>query len=149
MQNNELISIDELYEEILEIYDFDLNAIYTHMSYLIDRHKKTSIQFKRLFNQISKLNDELSEQKNLEKYRLVFNDILESFNEDIEKYRKISKLDIKGISSIFHMILLIVNEKQCLDELSESKKTELKKELVEIIFYSQEIISALEINNEK
>lgn len=140
---NEL-KIEELFDEVLYIYDNDLDAIAIHMSYILDKMRKADLSFKKNKIPLSLIKVQLFEEKDLEKYRTVFIRILDTFKDEIEEFKKVSKLDISGISSIFYVINDITKDKNVLSKIEKRDLTAKKNEIVEIIVYLQNIIYNLE-----
>jgi len=132
----EQISDLDLFEECQEIYDFNIEALIIHVYVLSLKSNKNSIK--------SKIARDLKENTCLYKYRTFFLKVMDSFKSDIERYKKISKFDIRGV----HSSLLFMNENiDTIKELNNLERLRLEKELVKIMFYTEKILNEV-INND-
>jgi hypothetical protein len=143
--DKEQIDIEELYDECLLIYDYDVLALFTHVAYLLERGRKTKDSFKKQkYLNLTKIREDFEEVRNLEKYRIPFIKIMDSLNSEIELFKKLSKFDLKGYSGTLNMLLIFSKEKEVKEKLTDKKKKELEQELVDIIYYAQQIIENLD-----
>lgn len=140
----EELNIEELYEEVLYVYDDNIEAISIHMSYILDKMKKSNISFKKNKIPLNLIKSNLYNKKDLEKYRPVFIRILDTLKDEIEDFKKIAKLEITGISSMFYIIQFITEDKKILEKIDKRDITSKKKEIIELIIYLQNIIYNLE-----
>lgn len=116
---------EEFLEEVLLIYKDNFVAIALHISYLStissNNHKK-SCSSENI--NISKIVRELENKKNLEEYKIYFMRIMDSFNDDIDKFDKLSKFDISGINDIFLNLRHLLEENNIRDDVKNIKNFE-------------------------
>ena len=143
------IEIDELFDEILYIYDDDLVAISLHMSYLIDRKKKNGQSFKKNKISLNFIKQELSEKNNLEKYRIIFLEIMNTLTCDIKKFKNLSKFDLAGVSGLFYILSEITEDDIVFEIIKKRDLTSKKNEIIDIMFYCQKILKKIEENYDK
>lgn len=130
--------IEEIYEDVLDIYDYNLNAITFHILFLLSKNNATKNKY--TFHSIKK---DLGENVGLEKYRNFFLKINEELKEETEKFVKISEFDIDGFGCLFQNLELLVKD----DYLVISKKllNTKKNELLDIICSCKNIVKEIEI----
>lgn len=136
--------VQELFDEVLMIHDYNIEAIALRVVYLADRLNVTALSLKKGRYTYRRIKNDLSEQKNLIKYEKVFLRITEELQGEANKFNDLAKFDIKGISSIF---LILVDRSKAKDflELIDSKElTVKKKEVIDLQDYCQRIIMNLE-----
>jgi len=130
---------NELLDEALLIYDYNIDALVMHIAYFLDRGKAKSLSVKKAKVPI-KIKEDIEEGKNLNKYRLPLNKILESLNSEVEKFKAISKFDITGISSIMCLLSELTKDKETIQMINTKK---FENEIVDIQYYTQKILENL------
>jgi predicted nucleotidyltransferase len=124
------ISIDDLFDECLEVYEYDIESLSLHVYTLHQKFNKNVAK--------AKIQQDLETKKNIEKYRLFFIKVLDSFKTEIEEFRNITKFDIRGC----HTSLLYCYENiETIDKLDRLKKVKLEKELVKVLYYTERLLN--------
>ena len=140
--NNDNCPVSEIYEDVLDIYECNLNAITFHILFLLSKNNATKNKF--TFHSIKK---DLSENNGLEKYRNYFLKINEELKEDIEKFKDISIFEIDGFSSLFENLENLLVEDLSL--FSNKLLSNKKNELLDIICSCKNIIKNIDISLEQ
>lgn len=138
-----MIEIEDLFDEALLTYDDNITALSLHISYLsaksLNKKDKSTSKTKQHFSSIE---NELLQRKNLESYRIYFVRVLDSFNDEIELFIKLSKMDLSGYSDIIYNILdIITHNSDVIEKMDILKNFQL--EITDINFYSEKILDKL------
>lgn len=131
------IPIIDLYEEVLAIYDNDTLAISFHIAFLLKK-------IKRKKESLTSINEDINEQKSLEKYRNQFIKICDTFKDEIEEFRQASKFQIKGTPAIYEGFLHITTDENLLSKFTKRELVERRTILSEISSMCQVINHNLE-----
>ncbi len=130
-----LINTEDLYEECLTIYDYNIDALSLHILFF-----KKEIGSKKIF--LSVIKKDLKENK-INPYRNEFIKVLDSFMSDIKKFKSITEFNIEGI----HVPLTYcLDNKHIIKELDNRKKVSIKKELIDILYTAERLME--EFKNE-
>lgn len=130
----EEISNNDLLAECQEIYDFNLKALSTHVYTLMCAANRRKINY-------SKIIRDLDNQKNIDTYRLFLFKVMDSFKTEIEEYKDITKFQIRGTHA---SLLYCFENKKVIDKLDIIQKSRLEKELVEVIYYAENLLKEVQ-----
>ena len=137
----EICPIEEVYEDVLSIHNYNLNAITFHILFLLSKNNATKNKY--TFFSIKK---DLSENLGLEKYRSHFLKINEELKEDIVKFQELSEFEIEGFGVLFNNLEYL--SEKTLNLLSSKLLSSKKNELLDIILSCRNIIKNIDITLE-
>lgn len=149
MSNEEYenVPINEIFDDVLYIHDYNIVAIALRVSYLADKMRKHEVSLKKNKIGFATIKQELEEGKNLDKYRAIFLRINDELQSEAKKFDKLAEFDILGFSSIFYLLVTITEDKEILDLMSKRDLTLRKNEIIDLISYCQQILRNIEKYN--
>ena len=126
---DEKILIRDLLDECYEIYAFNEKALILHVYTLMKQSKRNVT--------VAKIRENFKDKEKIEKYRLFLLKIMDSFKTEIEEYKEITNFDITKANST---LLYCYTNLSIIRKLNADKKKILEKELVDILFYAENML---------
>lgn len=131
-QNENICDINDLLDECYIVYEYNIEALVLHVYTLMAKanRKKTK----------SSILNDFSNKINLDKYRVIFEQILDCFQEELNIYITLTKLNIKGSSGLY---IYLKDNISNIQALQTKQKNEIKQELIETLYNIEQVLSQI------